>query len=346
MGVRGLTSYVARNADHYLKPYELHDTNLVIDGDNLACNLYKDLSGIYSAFGGDYDDYYRGVLRFFAVLAECHVTPFVLMDGGYQSRKMYTVTQRMRNKISIIKRINPAGSVTIFPLMLKEVFIDALHDLKIPVMRCVFEADDELAALSRALNCPVLSYDSDFYIHDVSYIPLVTLTLKAHTKLISAGSTAETIASDQSEIVTKSNNSGNVKQRSLRKCEVRKYEKRTRSHKIIAPITLNNCEKKQSKSKKRESYKYLDCCIYRNNNFMSKGALSAEKLPLLAAMLGNDYISRSSFKNFYTYGMGKLGRCSKTKHQQKRILKIIKWLRYETTETAMEKILNRIPKVK
>jgi len=71
MGVRGLTSYIAQRAEIYLKPYELHSTALVIDG-------------------------------------------------------------------------------------------------------------DDLSALARKLNCPVLSYDSDFYIHNVKYIPLITLTVKVN----------------------------------------------------------------------------------------------------------------------------------------------------------------------
>lgn len=341
MGVRGLTAYVASHAEHYLKPYELHDTSLVIDGDNLACNLYKDVSGIYSAFGGDYDDFYRGVLRFFALLAECRVTPFVLMDGGYQSHKMYTVVQRMRNKISVIKRINPAGSVTIFPPMLKEVFVDALHDMRIPVMRCLFEADDELASLGRALNCPVLSYDSDFYIHDVGYIPLVTLILKVHTKFLSS-------ADIKSIMTKKMQRSSNAKsnERSLRKCEMKKLKKHTRNHVILSAKSLNNCAiAKESRSETPTFYKYLQCCIYRNQNFMSKDSLGPEKLPLLASMLGNDYISRSSFRSFYMHGLGKLGHSTKPKNKQRRILKVMKWLRHETMETAMEKILSRVPQV-
>jgi len=68
MGGRGLTSYIAQRAEIYLKPHELHSTALVIDGDNLSCNLYKDVTGSYSAFGGDYDDFYRAVVQFFQVL--------------------------------------------------------------------------------------------------------------------------------------------------------------------------------------------------------------------------------------------------------------------------------------
>ncbi|EDW39644.1 GL15474 [Drosophila persimilis] len=184
MGVRGLTSYIAQRAEIYLKPYELHSTALVIDGDNLACNLYKDVTGCYSAFGGDYDDFYRAVLQFFQVLDECSIRPYVLMDGGYEERKLQTVGKRLRGKISVIKKINPNASITLFPLHLKEVFVDAVKDCGVPIMRCVFEADDELAALARKLNCPVLSYDSDFYIHNVKYIPLITLTVKVLTKQV------------------------------------------------------------------------------------------------------------------------------------------------------------------
>lgn len=37
MGVRGLTTYIAKYADRYLNQLELHDCSLVIDGDSLSC---------------------------------------------------------------------------------------------------------------------------------------------------------------------------------------------------------------------------------------------------------------------------------------------------------------------
>ncbi|XP_065357891.1 protein asteroid [Calliphora vicina] len=322
MGVRGLTGFIARNAELYLTPYELHDCNLVIDGDNLACNLYKDVTGNYSAFGGDYDDFYRAVVNFFVVLAECNIKAYVLMDGGYEQRKLRTVGKRMRGKISVIKRINPCASITVFPVMMKEVFVDAVKDCGVPVMRCVFEADDELAALSRKLKCPVLSYDSDFYIHNVKYIPLITLTVKAHTKLCRSN----IIENPEEET------------RKLRKNEAKKVDKRTRGNRIMDAIVVDNKEK----PKKGKSYKYLDCCMYRIENLIARGSLSKEKLPLFAAMLGNDYISRSCFKNFFQSGMGKVGRSRKTKQQQRRIKVILQWLKTETAESALEKIMTRL----
>ncbi|XP_005175977.2 protein asteroid [Musca domestica] len=326
MGVRGLTGFIARNAEKYLTPYELHDTNLVIDGDNLACNLYKDASGINSAFGGDYDEFYRAVVNFFVVLAECNIKAYVLMDGGYEQRKLRTVGKRMRGKICVIKRINPNASITVFPLMMKEVFVDAVRDCNVPVMRCVFEADDELAALGRKLNCPVLSYDSDFYIHNVRYIPLITLTVKAHTKTYKE---------------KEKDNGTEDSERKLRKTEAKKLDKRTKNNRVMDTIVVDNKEKKQYKGK---TYKYLDCCMYRVENLIARGSLSKEKLPLFAALLGNDYISRSAFRNFYLSGMVKVGRGRKPNHQQRRIRLILKWLKDETGESAMNKIMSRLKK--
>lgn len=56
MGVRGLTTFIAKNASRYLEPHELHDTNLVIDGDNLCSQLYKKCDKGLSAFGGQYGE--------------------------------------------------------------------------------------------------------------------------------------------------------------------------------------------------------------------------------------------------------------------------------------------------
>ncbi|XP_034471840.1 protein asteroid [Drosophila innubila] len=322
MGVRGLTSYIAQRAEVYLKPFELHNTALVIDGDNLACNLYKDVTGTYSAFGGDYDDFYRAVLQFFQVLAECNIRPYVLMDGGYEERKLRTVSKRLRGKISVIKKINPCASITLFPLHLKEVFIDAVKDCGVPLMRCVFEADDELAALARKLNCPVLSYDSDFYIHNVKYIPLITLTVKVLTK-------------QRKQSGSQSHN------RRLRQHEAKHVEKRTKSHKIMSGIKTAFSE---SPAKAGKTYKYLDCCIYRVEHLCGRGALGPEKLPLFAALLGNDYIARSAFRNFFAAGLGKAGRSRKLKQQQRRIRVILQWLREQTAESALNKVLSRLKK--
>lgn len=63
MGVRGLTTFIAKNASRYLDPHELHDTNLVIDGDNLCVQLYKKIDKGLSAFGGNYGEFKADLLK-------------------------------------------------------------------------------------------------------------------------------------------------------------------------------------------------------------------------------------------------------------------------------------------
>ncbi|XP_075153517.1 protein asteroid-like [Haematobia irritans] len=86
--------------------------------------------------------------------------------------------------------------------------------------------------------------------------------------------------------------------------------------------------------------------MYRIENLISRGSLSKEKLPLFAALLGNDYISRSAFHNFFLSGMVKGGRSrsKKSNAQQRRIKGVIQWLRTETAESAMMKIVSRLQK--
>lgn len=56
MGVRGLTTFIAKQAEKYLDPHELHDCNLIVDGDNLCAQIYKQCDRGLSAFGGNYDE--------------------------------------------------------------------------------------------------------------------------------------------------------------------------------------------------------------------------------------------------------------------------------------------------
>lgn len=144
MGVRGLTTFIAKNASKYLDPHELKDTNLVIDGDNLCSQLYKQIDQGKSAFGGNYDEYFRHVVEFFNMLKKCNVTAYVLLDGGYEMKKMKTVRERLRARIGVIKNIIPLESYLVLPLIMREVFVSALKQSNVKVYRCTFEADNEI----------------------------------------------------------------------------------------------------------------------------------------------------------------------------------------------------------
>lgn len=281
MGVRGLTTFIAQNSDRYLKRCLLHDTYLVIDGNNLAAQLYKWHAKCYDCFGGDYDKYAQSILHFFNVLRECNVTPLIVFDGSYEDKKLKTVYSRMKARMIQAKRSNPSteNSITVFPLFLREVFLGMILKLNLKVVRCLVEADFEMACISRKLKCPVLSYDSDFYIFDVEYIPFNTLRLRSVT------------------------------------------------------------------SSGKDCYKYLDCQVYKVENFLKAyGGLQKNCVPLLGVLLGNDYIRISVFSNFYKH-LKRTKNKPGSSDQQRRIKSLIAWLQEESFDSALRKILGRTKEV-
>ncbi|XP_053610966.1 protein asteroid [Plodia interpunctella] len=278
MGVRGLTTYVNKNQDAFLQQFFLYETNLVIDGNGLCAQLYRSLN-CFSAFGGDYDKFASYVRKFFKSIRKCNVSSYVIFDGSYEPRKLRTVFGRLRSKINGASRLDPVtqGCLHIFPLLLRYVFKEILKEFDIPYTICEFEADDEIAAMARHLNCPVLSYDSDFFIYNVMYIPFNTLE---HKPMI--------IEDDG----------------------VSKYA--------------------------------LECRIYKveflTNNF---GGLDEELLPLMATLLGNDYVEKKVFRKFFSQlKLPKSRKCNN--EQQRSIHGIIKWLQNESIDSAIAKILGRL----
>lgn len=280
MGVRGLTTYVNLNQDVFLQYYLLHDTNLVVDGNSMCAQLYRSLN-CFSAFGGDYDKYAAFVRNFLKGFRKCNITPYVVFDGSHESRKLKTVHNRLRSKIRSASRLDVVtqGSLQIFPLLVRDVFKQILVEMNIPYTVCEFEADDEIATLARHLNCPVLSYDSDFFIYNVLYIPFNTLERKPKPFDIDG-------------------NRVNALQ-----CKLYKVE-------------------------------------YLTENF---GGLKKEMLPLLATLLGNDYVEKRVFNKFFS--QLKLPKSKKCKNEQQRSIHgIFKWLQNESLDSALSKILGRVKK--
>lgn len=268
MGVKGLTTYIAANAKKYLTPFELHDTDLIIDGDNLASMLMKNHEN--GAFGGDYDSYYEYVRRFFALMKRCNVNCYVLLDGGYQPSKLRTVKTRLHQKICAIRNINPTSpNHSYFPLMFREVFISALKDAGVKYMRCLFEADNEIAVLAKHLDCPVLSYDSDFYIYNVKYIPSVTLTYKAYKKVVSQ--------TRPDQVYTE-------------RLTLKGKKRQRKNLKPALDIDADQFEVEEE-DEAGECYYFMDCSLYELSNLIEADRIDPALVSYLPAILGNDHIS-------------------------------------------------------
>ncbi|XP_043250182.1 protein asteroid-like [Colletes gigas] len=175
MGIFGLTSYTNKNYDWYFKYFELHDTYLVIDGNSTCCQLYEH-ANCNSDYGGDYDEYAECTSDFFNALLKCNVTPLVILDGGYSDMKLERILKRCKEKNYMACNFIPYKQQVLLPLMIVTVFRDIMKKLNIRFVQCLFDADNSTAAVAKALNCPVLSYDSDFYLYGIEYIRFDTLS--------------------------------------------------------------------------------------------------------------------------------------------------------------------------
>ncbi|XP_063979768.1 protein asteroid-like isoform X1 [Diachasmimorpha longicaudata] len=276
MGIRGLTTYIANRSEYFFEPHELQNTYLVIDGWSLSSQIYCKIARCNCTFGGDYDQFSQSVTQFFQDLLRCQVIPIVLLDGGWENKKKLTVYKRARERLSAASNFSPAVQNTLkyFPLMQPDVFRDVLVTLGIKFVMCPFEADECIAAVARILKAPVLSYDSDFYIYGVEYIPFTTLD----------------------------------------------------------PFVI----KKKSGYAKR-------CKIYRVEKLLNKfRGLDVSLLPLASILLGNDYIKRSTFKDFFR--KFKLKKSKTQNEQQRRIQTIFNWLRHYSLNSAVAAVLKRLKK--
>lgn len=127
-------------------------------------------SGLDQNHGGEYAAFEELVERFVIALRACGVAPYVVLDGGSDltNKKLETVTQRAADRIKKAHRATLGGGQEgMLPQMTKRVFIQTLARLEVPLAQCYGEADQEIGALAREWECPVLSNDSDFYIFDL-----------------------------------------------------------------------------------------------------------------------------------------------------------------------------------
>ncbi|XP_052061321.1 protein asteroid homolog 1-like isoform X2 [Mytilus californianus] len=240
MGIPGLTTLIDDNLQ-LLEDYQLHHSKVVIDGNNLYHLLFYSYNVGYT-HGGDYDKFSRKIKEFFDILKSCNIEPYIILDGGYEpdDRKLKTTLERAGKRILLSGAIINSERGKILPILSYEVFMTALEDLGIPHVTCDFEADNQIAVLANEFKCPVISFDSDFYILHLTngFIPFDSVNFE------------------------------------------------------VQP-TVTDVEGKQ--------FKYLPVKMYFTQNFISCfPELDKEVLPLMATVLGNDYVNIHTFEEFYS----------------------------------------------
>ncbi|KAK2704093.1 hypothetical protein QYM36_017603 [Artemia franciscana] len=159
MGIRGLLTFVESKPNQFMVDYAFHSSTIIVDANNVLYKLYDTCNGSNVAFGCDYDLVYSHFDEFCSLLDSCNVKPIMVFDGGLDVDNRKEMTREIRTKKRMTTEIscNPSRQerLNVLPLFGKHIFTAACKKHNYQVVQCDYEADDEIALLSRILNRPV-----------------------------------------------------------------------------------------------------------------------------------------------------------------------------------------------
>lgn len=178
MGIRGLTGFID---NHFTGWKRTRITgNLVIDGYSVCHTMYHDL-GIDSVHGGDYVSFAICIKEFFRALISSNVTPYVVFDGVDldEKKKETHLERRTKDVLRVWQMLHGQSLMERFlPYFARQIMVDTVRNIDGVHFNVVEgDADSYLAGMAIALNAPVLSTDSDFFIFPIpsGYIPYANL---------------------------------------------------------------------------------------------------------------------------------------------------------------------------
>jgi len=174
MGIRYLKSFV-NQVDGLREKYKLHNSKVVIDGKNLLLCLYNQFNRENEndfLHGGNYTNYMPYFKQFFMNLKECKIEPIIVFDDGLNHHLIDNGRKRYEKIFNISKSISELISTKkkndfILPFLLGDCLDSVIRELDIDSFQTIFDAD--LAKLANALQCPILSGDSDYLILNVKF---------------------------------------------------------------------------------------------------------------------------------------------------------------------------------
>ena len=165
MGISNFFSYIS-NIDGLKRPYQLCNTQVVIDGSNCNVQLYKKYNdtqkedhmenGIDFKFGGNYGGYALHCTHFFDQLKKCGVKPIVVIEG---ISREYSCN--FNRHFENLERLDEDRLDSIWPYLIEEVFLSVIDDLHVECLRTAYNSDLDLVKLANRLGCPLITVDSD-----------------------------------------------------------------------------------------------------------------------------------------------------------------------------------------
>jgi len=179
MGIRGLTGFIDENFTGWKRTRITG--NLIIDGYSVCHTMYHEL-GIDSVHGGDYVSFAIYIKEFFRALVNSNVAPYVVFDGvDLDEKKKETHLERRTKDVYRVWNMFHGQSLSerFLPYFARQVMVEIVRSIEGVHFNVVEgDADSYLAGMAVALNGPVLSTDSDFFIFPIpsGYIPYANLT--------------------------------------------------------------------------------------------------------------------------------------------------------------------------
>lgn len=153
----------------------------IIDGLNLANHLFESLQntcGYDYLYGGDYARYSAYIRRFFTILQQQNIHPFVIMDGSFNPspKKQRLKLQRQMDRLKCAQKAytNPESSISdstgdniVNGLLNMHTFLNVLEEMAIPNYMTPYDSTAVIVYIAGHLKVPVLSSDSDFYVYNL-----------------------------------------------------------------------------------------------------------------------------------------------------------------------------------
>jgi len=179
MGIRGLTGYVEENFAGWRRTRLTG--NLIIDGYSVCHTMYHE-QAIDSVHGGDYVTFANHIREFFKALISSGVTPYVVFDGiDLDEKKKETHLERRSKDISRVWKMMRGQSLSqrFLPYLARQVMVEMVRGMDGVCFNIADgDADSYLAGMAIALDGPVLSTDSDFFVFPIpsGYIPYANLS--------------------------------------------------------------------------------------------------------------------------------------------------------------------------
>ncbi|XP_073965280.1 uncharacterized protein [Choristoneura fumiferana] len=138
-----------------LESMVLHDSTVVIDGQNYFYNSYQE-SQLPFKLGCESHRYANYLREHLAMFKKANVKCYFIFKGGHEN---------------MAKRLAKNKGEIVSPVFMKNIYMEVLKEMDFEYVTCEYESKRDIIELAQTLDCPVISYDVEFCFTGLRYIP-------------------------------------------------------------------------------------------------------------------------------------------------------------------------------